>query len=191
MCLILSVSRLDTDKRDARHLLRSLYFGNKSTMVGQIRKYNKSIHLNQVLDIFKTEEKLLGLVPDDALQKELDDIEKNLLNGKGEDNNNKWSIKAWVIMDGDVVIGFAYAREYNLETKLACLYILKDYKRKGCGTKLMKHVKQNCKSPINLAVYEENKIAVAFYKKHEFLFTGYGVEHDHKYLVMTWPKAKS
>ena len=40
-------------------------------MVGQIRKYNKSIHLNQVLEIFKTEEKLLGLVPDDALQKEL------------------------------------------------------------------------------------------------------------------------
>ena len=48
-------------------------------MVGQIRKYNKS-HLNQVLDIFKTEEKLLGLVPDDALQKGLDDIKKNLLN---------------------------------------------------------------------------------------------------------------
>ena len=46
-------------------------------MVGQIRKYNKSIHLNQVLEIFKTEEKLLGLVPDDALQKELDDLEKN------------------------------------------------------------------------------------------------------------------
>ena len=73
-------------------------------MVGQIRKYNKSIHLNQVLEIFKTEEKLLGLVPDDALQKELDDLKNNLLNGKGEDNNKKWSIKAWVIVDGDVVI---------------------------------------------------------------------------------------
>jgi predicted acetyltransferase len=161
-------------------------------MVGQIRKYNKSIHLNQVLDIFKTEEKLLGLVPDDALQKELDDLEKNLLNCKGEDNN-KWSIKAWVIVEGDVVIGFAFAREYNLlkKTKLNCLYILKDYKRKGCGTKLMKQVKQNCKSPIELAVYEENKIAVDFYNKHEFLFTRYGVEYDRKYLVMTWHKAKS
>jgi hypothetical protein len=55
----------------------------------------------------------------------------------------------------------------------------------------MKQVKQNCKSPIELPVYEENKIAVAFYNKHEFLFTGYGVEHDRKYLVMTWHKAKS
>jgi ribosomal protein S18 acetylase RimI-like enzyme len=176
--------------------LRSLYFGNKSTRVGQIRKYNKSIHLNQVLDIFKTEEKLLGLVPDDALQKQLDDLENNLLNGKGEDKGEdnkikKWSIKAWVIVDGDVVIGFAFAREYNLKTKLNCLYILKDYKRKGCGTKLMKQVKQNCKSPIELAVYEENKIAVDFYNKHEFLSTGYGVEYDRKYLVMTWHKAKS
>ena len=162
-------------------------------MVGPIRKYNKSIHLNQVLDIFKTEEKLLGLVPDDALQKELDDLKKNLQKGKGEDNNGKWSIKAWVIVDGDVVIGFAFAREYELETKtkLDSLYILKDYKRKGCGTKLMKQVKQNCKSPIELPVYEENKIAVAFYNKHEFLSTGYGVEHDRKYLVMTWHKAKS
>jgi predicted acetyltransferase len=160
-------------------------------MVGQIRKYNKSIHLNQVLEIFKTEEKLLGLVPDDALQKELDDLEKKLLNGKGEDDKNKWSIKAWVIVEGDVVIGFAFAREYNLKTKLNCLYILKDYKHKGCGTKLMKQVKQNCKSPIELAVYEENKIAVDFYNKHEFLFTRDGVEHDRKYLVMTWHKAKS
>jgi hypothetical protein len=89
-------------------------------MVGQIRKYNKS-HLNQVLEIFKTEEKLLGLVPDDALQKELDDLKKNLLNGKGEDNNKKWSIKAWVIVDGDVVIGFAFAREYKDKTKLNSL----------------------------------------------------------------------
>ena len=159
-------------------------------MVGQIRKYNKS-HLNQVLEIFKTVEKLLGLVPDDALQKELDDLEKNLLNGKGEDKYGKWSIKAWVIVDGDVVIGFAFAREYELETKLHCLYILKDYQRKGCGTKLMKQVKQNCKSPIELPVYEENKIAVDFYNKHEFLFTRDGVEHDRKYLVMTWHKAKS
>ena len=164
-------------------------------MVGQIRKYNKS-HLNQVLDIFKTEEKLLGLVPDDALQKGLDDIKKNLLNGKGEDKGQdnkikKWSIKAWVIVDGDVVIGFACAREYKDKTKLDFLYILKDYQRKGCGTKLMKQVKQNCKSPISLAVYEENKIAVAFYNKHEFLSTGYGIEHDLKYLVMTWHKAKS
>jgi predicted acetyltransferase len=159
-------------------------------MVGQIRKYNKSIHLNQVLEIFKTEEKLLGLVPDDALQKELDDLKKNLLNGKGEDNK-KWSIKAWVIVDGDVVIGFAFAREYKDKTKLNSLYILKHYKRKGCGTKLMKQVKQNCKSPIELPVYEENKIAVAFYNKHEFLSTGYGVEHHRKYLVMTWHKAKS
>jgi ribosomal protein S18 acetylase RimI-like enzyme len=96
-------------------------------------------------------------------------------------------------VDGDVVIGFAFAREYELETKtkLDSLYILKDYKRKGCGTKLMKQVKQNCKSPIELVVYEENKIAVAFYNKHEFLFTRYGVEHDRKYLVMTWHKAKS
>lgn len=160
-------------------------------MVGQIRKYNKSIHLNQVLDIFKTEEKLLGLVPDDALQKQLDDLENKLLNGKGEDDKNKWSIKAWVIVEGDVVIGFAFAREYNLKTKLNCLYILKDYKRKGCGTKLMKQVKQNCKSPIELAVYEENKIAVDFYNKHKFLFTRDGFEHDRKYLVMTWHKAKS
>jgi ribosomal protein S18 acetylase RimI-like enzyme len=167
-------------------------------MVGQIRKYNKSIHLNQVLDIFKTEEKLLGLVPDDALQEQLDDLKKTLLKGKGEDNNNKkWSIKAWVIVDGDVVIGFAFAREYELETKtkletkLDSLYILKDYQRKGWGTKLMKQVKQNCKSPISLVVSEENKIAVDFYNKHEFLFTGYWVEHDRKYLVMTWHKAKS
>ena len=159
-------------------------------MVGQIRKYNKS-HLNQVLEIFKTEEKLLGLVPDDALQKELDDLEKNLLNGKGEDKYGKWSIKAWVIVDGDVVIGFAFAREYELETKLNCLYILKNYQRKGWGTKLMKQVKQNCKSPISLVVSEENKIAVAFYNKHEFLSTGYMVEHDRKYIVMTWHKAKS
>ena len=130
-------------------------------------------------------------MPDDALQKGLDDIKKNLLNGKGEDNNGKWSIKAWVIVDGDVVIGFAFAREYELETRLDSLYILKHYKHKGCGTKLMKQVKQNCKSPIELPVYEENKIAVAFYNKHEFLSTGYGVEHDRKYLVMTWPKAKS
>ncbi|MBD1886927.1 GNAT family N-acetyltransferase [Microcoleus vaginatus] len=162
-------------------------------MVGQLIKYNKSIHLNQVLDIFKTEEKLLGLVPDDALQKQLDDLKNNLLNGKGEDNNNEWSIKAWVIVEGDVVIGFALAREYNRlkKTKLNCLYILKHYKGKGCGTKLMKQVKQNCKSPISLVVYEENKIAVYFYNKHEFLFTGYGGEHDRKYLVMTWHKAKS
>jgi GNAT superfamily N-acetyltransferase len=160
-------------------------------MVGQIRKYNKSIHLNQVLDIFKTEEKLLGLVPDDALQKELDDLKKNLLKGKGEDNNGKWSIKAWVIVDGDVVIGFAFAREYKDKTILDSLYILKDYKRKGCGTKLMKQVKQNCKSPIELPVYEENKIAVAFYEKHHFLLTDYWVDHDRKYLVMTWHKAKS
>jgi ribosomal protein S18 acetylase RimI-like enzyme len=159
-------------------------------MVGQIRKYNKS-HLNQVLEIFKTEEKSLGLVPDDALQKELDDLKKNLLKGKGEDNNGKWSIKAWVRVDGDVVIGFAFAREYELETKIDSLYILKDYKRKGWGTKLMKQVKQNCKSPISLVVYEENKIAVAFYNKHEFLSSGYGFEHDRKYLVMTWHKAKS
>jgi GNAT superfamily N-acetyltransferase len=160
-------------------------------MVGQIRKYNKSSHLNHVLEIFKTEEKLLGLVPDDALQKELDALEKNLLNGKGEDKYGKWSIKAWVIVDGDVVIGFAFAREYKDKTILDSLYILKDYKRKGCGTKLMKQVKQNCKSPIELPVYEENKIAVDFYNKHEFLFTGYGDEHDRKYLVMTWHKAKS
>ncbi|MEG4145024.1 GNAT family N-acetyltransferase [Microcoleus sp. Pol12B5] len=159
-------------------------------MVGQIRKYNKS-HLNQVLNIFKTEEKLLGLVPDDALQKELDALEKNLLNGKGEDKYGKWSIKAWVIVDGDVVIGFAFAREYKDKTILNILYILKNYKRKGCGTKLMKQVKQNCKSPIELPVYEENKIAVAFYNKHEFLSTGDGIEHDRKYLVMTWHKAKS
>ena len=64
-------------------------------MVGQIRKYNKSIHLNQVLDIFKTEEKSLGLVPDDALQKGLDDIKKNLLNGKGEDKGEDNKIKKW------------------------------------------------------------------------------------------------
>jgi GNAT superfamily N-acetyltransferase len=160
-------------------------------MVGQIRKYNKSIHLDQVLDIFKTEENLLGLVPDDALQEELDDLEKNLLKGKGEDNNGKWSIKAWVIVDGNVVIGFAFAREYKDKTILDSLYILKDYKRKGCGTKLMKQVKQNCKSPIELPVYEENKIAVDFYNKHEFLFTRDGVEHNRKYLVMTWHKAKS
>ncbi|MEG4218820.1 GNAT family N-acetyltransferase [Microcoleus sp. Pol14C6] len=151
-------------------------------MVGQIRKYNKSIHLNQVLEIFKTEEKLLGLVPDDALQKELDDLKKNLLNGKGEDINGKWSIKAWVIVEGDVVIGFVFAREYNHKTILDSLYILKDYKRKGCGTKLMKQVKQNCKSPISLVVYEENKIAVDFYNKHEFVFTRDAVEHDRKYL---------
>ena len=55
----------------------------------------------------------------------------------------------------------------------------------------MKQVKQNCKSPISLVVDEENKIAVAFYNKHEFLFTRDGVEHDRKYLVMTWHKAKS
>ena len=152
--------------------------------------YNKSIHLNQVLEIFKTEEKLLGLVPEDALLKELDDLKKNLLNSKGEDNK-KWSIKAWVIVDGDVVIGFAFAREYKNKIKLNSLYILKDYKRKGCVTKLMKQVKQNCKSPIELPVYEENKIAVDFYNKHEFLFTRDGVEHDRKYLVMTWHKAKS
>ena len=165
-------------------------------MVGQIRKYNKSIHLTEVLEIFKTEEKSLGLVPDDALQEVLDALEKNLLNGKGEDKGQdnkikKWSIKAWVIVEGDVVIWFAFAREYELETKIYPLYILKDYKRKGCGTKLMKQVKQNCKSPISLAVYEENKIAVDFYNKHEFLFTRDGVEHDRKYLVMTWHKAKS
>ena len=94
-------------------------------------------------------------------------------------------------MDGDVVIGFACAREYKDETKWDFLYILKDYKRKGYGTRLMKQVKQNCKSPIELPVYEENKIAVAFYNKHEFLSTGYEVEHARKYLVMTWHKAKS
>ena len=160
-------------------------------MVGQIRKYNKSIHLTEVLDIFKTEEKLLGLVPDDALQKELDDLKENLLKGKGEDKIGKWSIKAWVIVDGDVVIGFAFAREYEVETILNCLYILKDYQRKGWGTKLMKQVKQNCKSPISLLVDEENKIAVDFYNKHEFLLTGDWVAHDRKYLVMTWHKAKS
>ena len=78
-------------------------------MVGQIRKYNKSIHLTEVLEIFKTEEKSLGLVPDDALQEVLDALEKNLLNGKGEDKGQdnkikKWSIKAWVMVEGDVVI---------------------------------------------------------------------------------------
>ncbi|MBD2499946.1 GNAT family N-acetyltransferase [Anabaena azotica] len=146
----------------------------------QIRKYRRE-NFDSVLRIVEEENlKSHSFLSDEELRKSIDDLRKELC----EHTQQEYSIKIWIICEGDNIVGFTSVREYSNKTQIVYLYVSAAHQKKGYGKKLLNKVYSECKPPYSLAVLAENQNAYNFYVRLGFHIEEESMEANHKYLVM-------
>lgn len=146
----------------------------------QIRKYSRK-NFDSVLRIVEEENpKSHSFLSDEELRKIIDDLRKELC----ERTKQEYTIKIWIICEGDNIVGFTSVREYSTKTKIVSLYVSAAHQKKGYGKKLLNKVYSECKPPYSLAVFAENQNAYDFYVRLGFHIEEESMEANHKYLVM-------
>ena len=92
--------------------------------------------------------------------------------------SQKYPENTLIAMDGMKVVGFISYGNFRDETiragEIIALYVLKDYYGKGIAQKLMTEALSTLEhfSEIFLWVLKDNKRAIAFYQKMDFIFDG-------------------
>ena len=86
---------------------------------------------------------------------------------------NDKNIKILAYYLDNTIVGYILIRKINNYTCLLDgLYVLKEYRNKKIGTKLLKEALKKCKDfnvkYVDISVMEENKIAKSMYKKMKF-----------------------
>lgn len=93
--------------------------------------------------------------------------------------------QSYVIEDNGTVVGFVSIVDHYL----AALFVDPNEQGKGFGKILLDHVKEQ-KDNLELKVYQENKNALGFYLKNNFIISEESIDENTsaKEYVMTWQK---
>ena len=87
---------------------------------------------------------------------------------------NKISNLSYGIFDNDLMVSFIFGDliniEKNSEYEILLIYVIKHFRNKGLGSKLIKQIEENCNclKNIHLEVSESNITGILFYKKMGF-----------------------
>ena len=87
---------------------------------------------------------------------------------------NKVSNLSYGIFDNDLMVCFIFGDllniEKNSEYEILLIYVAKNFRNEGLGTKLIKKIEENCNNlkKIHLEVSESNLQGILFYKKMGF-----------------------
>ena len=87
---------------------------------------------------------------------------------------NKITNLSYGAFDKDLLISFIFGDLINIEKKseyeILLIYVSKNFRKKGLGTKLLKKIEENknCLNRIYLEVSKNNQEGIAFYKKMGF-----------------------
>lgn len=137
-----------------------------------IRK-SQSYDLDSIMDIWLSENiSAHGFIPENYWRENYDDVKLAIENSE-----------VYVYELDGVVVGFIGV----IENYIAGLFVNRKYQSLGIGSKLLLHLKL-LKSTLTLGVYEENKRAVNFYRKHGFTLREKKLDIDtsHVECIMIW-----
>jgi len=143
-----------------------------------IREYLTSDR-DKILEIYQaSSKKAYKFLREEHQEKEQVSMEQDLPNSR-----------VTVIERYGKVVGFA---SFINESAMSGFFIKTNVQRKGLGSNLLKHI-QSKKERIHLAVYAENKQAIAFYSKHGFSGSEPKTNdaNGHQYIEMNWERKQT